>query len=504
MTLHFSKTTADDYVEAAIKKVCKIHKQLPPGGILVFLTGKFQKHSLGRAEILYAISRLKMELKKRRRGSESEEEKETPQKIKILPLYAMLSTEQQQEVFAPLNDSTRLIVISTNIAETSLTIPGVRYVVDTGRRKLKDYNARLSLSQYKVTLVSKAAADQRSGRAGRTGPGHAYRLYSSAAYGTFEDFDVPAIQRQPLDQTILQLKNLGISDVMKFPYVTRPSNMGLMNALKGLYILGAVEPRVPSKRELERYEDAMMLQRQLDADCDFIDTSVITKLGKILCSLAISPAYGKIIVLGLKSDCLLLAIVMVACLAVEELFIGSIGGGEEVIEKESSDEQFSSESDEYDSIKVQELLVRKKKKAEGRKDELRRRRHEAKKVHSKWGGENTGSDVLCEARCVGAYFHFKRVAGLCSQAAQERFCRENYVYRKTLSEIELLCEMLLEQIKKTMHKFEGLTFGELKPPTKQQEAMLLQMLTGGLVMNVAMRCKVFDADGREIQVASSQ
>eukprot|EP00826_Nyctotherus_ovalis_P013595 TRINITY_DN13703_c0_g1_i2.p1 TRINITY_DN13703_c0_g1~~TRINITY_DN13703_c0_g1_i2.p1 ORF type:complete len:112 (-),score=33.70 TRINITY_DN13703_c0_g1_i2:2-337(-) len=87
-----------------------------------------------------------MELKKRKKGSESEEEKEAPQKVKILPLYAMLSTEQQQKIFAPLNDSTRLIVVSTNIAETSLTIPGIRYVVDTGRRKLKDYNCLLYTS----------------------------------------------------------------------------------------------------------------------------------------------------------------------------------------------------------------------------------------------------------------------------------------------------------------------------------------------------------------------
>lgn len=418
-----------------------------------------------------------------------------------MPLYAMLSPEQQQEVFAPLDESTRLIVVSTNIAETSLTIPGIRYVVDTGHRKIKDYDTKLCLSQYKVTFVSKAAADQRSGRAGRTGPGHAYRLYSSAAYGTFEDFDVPAIERQPLDQTILQLKNLGISDIMKFPFVTRPSNIALINALKGLYILGAIEPRVPSKRELERYEDALMLQRQLGEETDFIDSSIINKLGKILCSFAISPAYGKILVLGLKSDCLLLGIIMVACLAVEELFIGSIDGGEDVIEGEDNDE-FSSQSDEYDSIKVQELLVRKKKKLEAKKDALRKRRHQAKKVHSKWGGEETGSDILCETKCVGAYFHYKYTSNLSSEAAQEQFCRENFIYKKTLNEIEKLCDMILTQIKKAIPaKYDALTFAtNLKPPTKQQEALLLQMITSGLILNVAIRSKVFDADGREIQV----
>ena len=90
----------------------------------------------------------------------------------------MLSPEQQQQVFKSLDETTRLIVVSTNIAETSLTIPGIRYVIDTGRRKAKNYDTRLRLSRYEITFISKASAEQRSGRAGRTGPGHAYRLYS--------------------------------------------------------------------------------------------------------------------------------------------------------------------------------------------------------------------------------------------------------------------------------------------------------------------------------------
>jgi len=417
----------------------------------------------------------------------------------------MLSPEQQQLVFNQIPENSRLIVVATNIAETSLTIPNIRYVVDTGRRKLKNYDNKLRMSSYQISFCSKASADQRSGRAGRTCPGHAYRLYSSAAYGTFQDFDKPDIERQPLEQTILQLKNLGIQDVMKFPYVTKPSIISLISALKGLYIIGAIEPRVPSKRELERYEDSIMLQRQIgnNDDCGFIDSSIVTKLGKILCNLGIAPEYGKMLVLGLKSGILLLGIIMVSCLATEELFIGSIGDNLiENEENESQDENFSEESESNDTIKLREILERKKKKADEKKDELRKRRHQAKKVHSKWGAEQSGSDILGEIKCLGAYFAYKKNSNLSSELAQEQFCKENYLYRKTLAEIEKLADLILKQIQKAIpKKYDNLSFlSDLKPPTKEQESLLLQMLTSGLIMNVAIKSKIFDAEGREIPV----
>ena len=178
MTVHFSKTTKDDYVDAAFRKVKKIHEELPPGGILVFLTGK--------KEILYLKKLLKIELKRALIDSDDEAKTYSTQKVKVLPLYSQLSPEKQYQVFQPQPDGVRLIVVATNVAETSLTIPGIRYVVDCGRAKEKSYDKNLQISKFSVEWISQASAEQRAGRAGRTGPGHCYRLFSSAVYGRMD------------------------------------------------------------------------------------------------------------------------------------------------------------------------------------------------------------------------------------------------------------------------------------------------------------------------------
>jgi ATP-dependent RNA helicase DHX37/DHR1 len=105
-------------------------------------------------------------------------------------------------------------VVATNVAETSITIPGIRYVVETGRTKEKTYDKTLQISKFGVAWISKASAEQRAGRAGRTGPGHCYRLYSSALFSKMDEFSDPEILKSPLDQTILQLKALGANDLL--------------------------------------------------------------------------------------------------------------------------------------------------------------------------------------------------------------------------------------------------------------------------------------------------
>ena len=147
-----------------------------------------------------------------------------PKKVRILPLYSQLSPDKQYRVFAQdaVDDDTRLIVLATNVAETSLTIPGIRYVLDCGRSKEKVFDDRLSMSSFKVQWISQASAEQRAGRAGRTGPGHCYRLYSAALFSKLADYSKPEILCTPLDQTMLQLKALGVEDLARFPYVTQP------------------------------------------------------------------------------------------------------------------------------------------------------------------------------------------------------------------------------------------------------------------------------------------
>lgn len=135
----------------------------------------------------------------------------SPGQLHVLPLYAMLPASSQLRVFEEARDGERLVVVATNVAETSLTIPGIKYVVDTGREKVKNYNSSSGMETYEIQWISKASAAQRAGRAGRTGPGHCYRLYSSAAFNNlFSDFSTAEISKVPVDGVVLLLKSMHI------------------------------------------------------------------------------------------------------------------------------------------------------------------------------------------------------------------------------------------------------------------------------------------------------
>ena len=134
--------------------------------------------------------------------------------LHVLPLYAMLPAAAQLRVFEEVKEGERLVVVATNVAETSLTIPGIKYVVDTGREKVKNYNSSSGMETYEVQWISKASSAQRAGRAGRTGPGHCYRLYSSAVYNNiFPDFSLAEILKVPVDGVVLLMKSMCIDKV---------------------------------------------------------------------------------------------------------------------------------------------------------------------------------------------------------------------------------------------------------------------------------------------------
>jgi ATP-dependent RNA helicase DHX37/DHR1 len=120
--------------------------------------------------------------------------------LHVLPLYSLLPTREQLKVFDQPPEGTRLCVLATNVAETSLTIPGIRYVVDCGRSKERHYDKTTGVQSFRIQWISKASAEQRAGRAGRTGPGHCYKLYSSAVYETeFEKYAKPELLRMPIE-----------------------------------------------------------------------------------------------------------------------------------------------------------------------------------------------------------------------------------------------------------------------------------------------------------------
>lgn len=161
-------------------------------------------------------------------------------KLNVCKLFAALPTAQQQRVFADNPPGFRKVILSTNIAETSITLPWVKIVVDTGVVKAKGYNPQIGLDILCVQPISKAQAVQRAGRAGREMSGECYRLYTEQSYSSLEENTVPEIKRCNLSSVMLYMLALNINDVINFDYMEQPSLESMINALEQLYLLGAV------------------------------------------------------------------------------------------------------------------------------------------------------------------------------------------------------------------------------------------------------------------------
>ncbi|KAF2797073.1 P-loop containing nucleoside triphosphate hydrolase protein [Melanomma pulvis-pyrius CBS 109.77] len=219
----YSREPESDYLDAALVTVMQIHLTEPAGDILLFLTG--QEEIDTSCEILY--ERMKA------LGSN------VPELI-ILPVYSALPTEMQSRIFEPA--LSRKIVIATNIAETSITIDNIYYVIDPGFVKQKAYDPKLGMDSLIVTPISQAQANQRAGRAGRTGPGKCFRLYTEIAYQSeMLPSTIPDIQRQNISNTILMLKAMGINDLLRFDFMDPPPINATLTALEELYTLGALD-----------------------------------------------------------------------------------------------------------------------------------------------------------------------------------------------------------------------------------------------------------------------
>jgi pre-mRNA-splicing factor ATP-dependent RNA helicase DHX15/PRP43 len=204
-------------LEAAIRTVLQIHTCEEPGDILVFLTGE--------DEIEEACKKLSAEV-----NHLVQAQPDHVGDIKVVPLYSTLPPQQQQRIFddappprKPGGPPGRKVIVSTNIAETSLTIDGIVYVVDPGFSKQKVYNPRIRVESLLVSPISKASAQQRSGRAGRTRPGKCFRLYTEKAFlKELQEQTYPEILRCNLGSVVLQLKKLGIDDLVHFDFMDPP------------------------------------------------------------------------------------------------------------------------------------------------------------------------------------------------------------------------------------------------------------------------------------------
>ncbi|KAI4101866.1 MAG: hypothetical protein L6R37_004741 [Teloschistes peruensis] len=225
--IHYTSQPEANYLAAAVTTIFQIHVTQGQGDILVFLTGQ--------EEIEAAEQNLQETARKL--GSK------VPEMV-ICPIYANLPSELQSKIFEPTPPGARKVVLATNIAETSLTIDGIVYVIDPGFVKENVYNARTGMESLVVTPCSRASANQRSGRAGRVGPGKCFRLYTKFAfYNELDENTTPEIQRTNLNSIVLLLKSLGINDLIEFDFMDPPPAETLIRALEQLYALGALNDR---------------------------------------------------------------------------------------------------------------------------------------------------------------------------------------------------------------------------------------------------------------------
>ena len=276
--LHYTEKPVQNWLDATLRQVFQIHYKEPmPGDILVFLTGQETVESLEKLIL--------------------EQEKSMPPnvpKLLSLPLFAALPQDAQQAVFQQAPPRTRKIILATNIAETSVTVPGVRFVIDCGKAKIKHFRTRLGLESLLVKPISKSAATQRMGRAGREGPGQCWRLYTEADYVAMQDTNIPEILRCDLSQAILTMQARGICEIYSFPLLDRPKRDAYDKALTHLYQLGALE-----------------------------DSGIINDIGLQMARLPLSASLARTLLAatGPGIECLSEVIDIIACLSVENIFL---------------------------------------------------------------------------------------------------------------------------------------------------------------------------------------
>ncbi|KAL1497005.1 hypothetical protein ABEB36_008037 [Hypothenemus hampei] len=222
--IYYTKAPEADYVDACVISILQIHVSQALGDILVFLTGQ--------EEIETCQELLQDRL--RRLGSKVRE-------LIVLPVYANLPSDMQAKIFDPTPPGARKVVLATNIAETSLTIDNIIYVIDPGFAKQNHFNSKTGMESLMVVPISKASANQRAGRAGRVAAGKCFRLYTAWSYQhELEENTVPEIQRINLGNAVLMLKALGINDLVHFDFLDPPPHETLVLALEQLYALGAL------------------------------------------------------------------------------------------------------------------------------------------------------------------------------------------------------------------------------------------------------------------------
>ncbi|WP_026639407.1 ATP-dependent RNA helicase HrpA [Bordetella petrii] len=270
-----------DLIDAIVDAVdeCARHG---PGDILVFLPGE--------REIRESAEALR---------------KHHPAGTEVLPLYARLSQAEQEQIFRPRTNARR-IVLATNVAETSLTVPGIRYVIDSGLARVKRYSWRNKVEQLRIEPISRASANQRAGRCGRVGPGVCIRLYDEADFNSRTPFTDPEVLRSSLASVILRMKSLKLDDIEEFPFVESPPGRAIADGYHLLQELGAIEP---------------VAAGAADAEADAPRTGsayALTRVGHELARLPVDPRIGRMILAAREHQCLAEMLIIASALSVQD------------------------------------------------------------------------------------------------------------------------------------------------------------------------------------------
>ncbi|RDA90785.1 hypothetical protein CP533_3615 [Ophiocordyceps camponoti-saundersi (nom. inval.)] len=269
--IYYTPAPEANYLAAAITTTFQIHTTQGRGDILIFLTGQDE---IEAAELEITETARKL-------GSRIKE-------LVICPIYANLPSDLQAKIFEPTPDGARKVVLATNIAETSLTIDGIVYVIDPGYVKENIYNPATGMSNLVAVPCSRASANQRSGRAGRVGPGKCFRLYTKFAYmNEMDESTTPEIQRTNLNGVVLQLKSLGIKELLEFEFMDPPPTEAIIGALNQLFALQALNHRgelTKLGRQMAEFPtDPMLAKAVLAADAEgCVDEvlSIVSMLGE--------------------------------------------------------------------------------------------------------------------------------------------------------------------------------------------------------------------------------
>ncbi|XP_022151017.1 pre-mRNA-splicing factor ATP-dependent RNA helicase DEAH10 [Momordica charantia] len=264
-----------DYLEAILITIFQIHLEESPGDILTFLTGQEEIESMENL--------VKDKIQKLPEGRRN---------LVTIPIYSALPSEQQLRVFAPAPPGIRKVILATNIAETSLTIPGIKYVIDPGLVKARTYDPSKGMESLIIIPTSKEQALQRSGRAGREGPGKCFRLYPEITFDKLEDSTKPEIKRCNLSNVILQLKALGVDDIIGFDFLEKPPRQAIIRSLEQLLLLRALTD----------------------------DGKLSNPIGHQMARLPLDPMYSKALIVAGQFNCLEEMLITVSMLSVESIF----------------------------------------------------------------------------------------------------------------------------------------------------------------------------------------